>query len=385
MANDIGQLIPKVFARAMPVFRKRAVMPMLVNSDFGREVKKKGNTIDVPIPAAVGTIDVAPSHVPPQSQDTTPTTVPIALDKWRQSKPFFLTDAEMTQIEARDNFIPMQVEEAMKDLAEYVNSQIMALYKSFYSFHGSPASVPFNATDKVTSITQIDKLLNQQKCPKNDRRMVLHWDAQANALALPEFGDVHRAGSDVTKLDGEIGRKYGFDFYGDDDIPTHTTGAATGTAILVNNGAGYAVGATSMALDGLTAAPVPGDIFTTPGNNQHVVKTATTLSSDDSTITFYPPLKEALADDDELTFLASHKANLAFNRNAIGFVTRPLDLNTELNANSGFMTMFDPLTGIPLRMEVKRQHKQTSWEIDLLFGCAVIRPEYGARLIGLPG
>jgi hypothetical protein len=40
------------------------------------------------------------------------------------------------------------------------------------------------------------------------------------------------------------------------------------------------------------------------------------------------------------------------------------------------------MTGIPLRLEVKRQNKQTLWEFDVLYGVKLVEPDLAARLAG---
>lgn len=46
------------------------------------------------------------------------------------------------------------------------------------------------------------------------------------------------------------------------------------------------------------------------------------------------------------------------------------------------MSMQDPQTGIVLRLEVSRQHKQIVWEFDILYGARLVRPELAVRILG---
>jgi hypothetical protein len=62
----------------------------------------------------------------------------------------------------------------------------------------------------------------------------------ATALALPGFSDLEKTGDAALKIEGELGRKYGFSWFTDDDIPTHTAGSGAG--YLVKNDGGLATG-----------------------------------------------------------------------------------------------------------------------------------------------
>ena len=59
---------------------------------------------------------------------------------------------------------------------------------------------------------------------------------------------------------------------------------------------------------------------------------------------------------------------------------RPLSSDTADGAR--IMSLTDPVTGLSLRLEVSRQHKQTAWEFDVLFGVQTVRPEFAVRLAG---
>jgi len=82
----------------------------------------------------------------------------------------------------------------------------------------------------------------------------------------------------------------------------------TDFAAAVNNGAGYAAGATSMAIDALqaTGTIAVGQEFTVAGiRGVYRVTTAATISGNAATITFYPGLESAAVDDDVITLVQS--------------------------------------------------------------------------------
>jgi len=380
MANNLAAIMPKILARGLLALRERASMPRLVNGDYSDEAREKGDTIDVPISSAMTVIDVTPSNTPPAGSDTTPSKVQVVLSNWKQNSPFFLSDKDLVEIDRNAHFIPMQVQEAVRALAKAVNDSIFAEYKGVYGVVGTAGTTPFGSGVGVKSATDARKILNIQLCPRDQRRGMLDFAAEAAALALPEFSDADKVGDNVVKIEGEIGRKFGIDWYADDAVPTHTAG--TGSGYLVNNGAGYAVGSTSIVVDTGTGTLVKGDIITFAGHTQ-TYAIQTDYAGGAGTITIYPGLKVAVADNVAITKTATHVVNMVFHRDAFAFATRPLASNTvEMALGNEIMSLQDPQTGLVLRLEVSRQYKRVAWEFDILWGAKLVRPELATRILG---
>jgi len=402
MPNTLANIMPKILARGLMVLRTRCIMPRIVNSDYGIEAAKKGTTIDIPVPVAVGTTAVTPSNVLVAPTALTPGLVQISLDQWFQNNPVGLTDKELVEIDANEHFLPMQLEEAIKALASVVNQYIIGKYKGatrgVYGVAGSSYGTdPFDSVQGVAGATLARKVLNTQLCPKTDRRGVVDFAAEANMLELAAFSDAEKIMSAIVKMEGEIGRKYAIDWVADDDVPTHTAGTCqtlSGTLTASNQ----SVGATTISTvtsnnagdNGKTI--VPGDIIVFSNQTQTYVvcgSSTYTLAGTSgqqtiSSLVIYPGLKTALTGGAvTLTVKASHVVNMAFHRDAFAFATRPLlDASSDFSLGSRMLSMQDPATGLILRLEVSRQHKQTVWEYDILYGADLVRPEFATRIIG---
>lgn len=395
MANTLANILPKILARGLLALREQAIMPRLVNSDFSMEAAEKGDTIDVPLPSAVKVVDVVPGPVPPTPADTVTRKVQIPLDQWKQSEGFHLTDKEMTEINRNEHFIPMQVSEAIRGLASEVNRSIHNRYKGIFGFVGIPGTVPFDSD--VKDATNARKVLNRQRCPRSNRRGVLDFDAEAAALSLKEFSDAEKVSSSDVKLEGEIGRKYGIDWASDDEVVTHTAGTQTGAPAVTG---AEAIGETT--IDFTTAGGealdlLEGDIITFSGPTGHdqtyaVTADVTIGASTTGVVPIAGPgkvgvsnvgLAVALVGGETITIKTTHVVNLAFHRDAFAYATRPLAQETQdLALGNQIMTMQDPMTGIVLRLEISRQHKQTVWEFDQLWGTQLVRPELAVRIAG---
>lgn len=379
MANTITNVLPKILARGLMALREQAIMPALVNGDYSTEAAMKGDTIDVPIPSALTVSDVAPSNTPPSPQDSAPTKVQIPLSNWKKVN-FHLNDKDLMDLDRNAHFVPMQMSEAVRALSNAINATVHNEFKGVFGFTGTAGTTPF--ASNVSSATEARKILNQQLCPRENRRMVLNFDAEANALALADFQRVNEAGDSGPKLEGQLGRKFGFDTYTDDGVVTHTAGGS-GTPLV--NGA-LAVGDTSVAIDGMSGSSglVVGDIITFAGHTQtYAVTVAGTTSSGAQTVTVAPALKAIVADNAAVTVKGDHVVNLAFHRDAFALAMRPLAAGTIADAyGNNIVSMTDPVSGLSMRLEVSRQYKQVVYELDALWGVKLIRPELATRIAG---
>jgi len=406
--NVLTNIVPKILARALVVLRGRCVMPRLVNSDYSIDAAKKGTTIDVEIPVAVGTMDVVPSEVDTeQSVGITPGLVPVKLDNWKQNKPIHLTDKDMAEIDMSTTFLPMQLEEAIKGLASDINQDILAEYLGVYGYQGTAGTTPFGAGVGVSDATGARKILNKQKCPLTDRRGVLDFDAEANALDLSAFSDADKVMSAIVKMEGEIGRKFGIDWVADDDIPLHTAGTietggqVTATAIkdsyaveIIGEAANDAetllvgdiivLGAAGVDIQTYVVKPgtegAGGYLGATGANGGYTLD----ASGDVAAVVVAPAIKVAHTGA-AFAIKASHRVNLVFHRDAFAFATRSLDdanALAKILGGSQILSMQDAKTGLILRLEISRRHKLTCWEFDILWGAKLVRPELACRLAG---
>ncbi len=383
MANDLSVVAPKLLAQGLMALRENAVMPRLVNRDYEAEAAQKGTTVTIPIPSSIADRAVAPAVVPPASVDSAPTQALVPLDQWREA-PFHLTDKEV--LESVGGVIPMQASEAIKSLVNYANAFIMGKYLGVYGYFGTAATTPFLSTGAGTAdATGARKVLNNQLAPLDSRRFVIDPDAEANALNNRAFQDMSFSGSAEGIVEGKINRKLGFDWFMDQQVPTHTKGVATGTPL--TNG-GEPLGETTIVTDGWTNDTtdilLEGDIITFAGHTQTYVVTADAdsgASTGPATIVIAPGLQVTVGDGVAITVKASHVVNLAFHRDAFAFASRPLKDSAQ-GLGSIIESATDPVSGLSLRLEISRQHKQTQFSYDMLFGASLVRRELACRLAG---
>ena len=376
MANTLSVIQDRLLAQTLMSFRNSAPFLMSANRNYEDEAKSIGTTVDIPRSEIKVATDVVPSGLHSNTQpSSTRTQVQLTLDQWKKTD-FSLTDKENSELNAGRDFIPVEAEDAIAGLVEVVEDNVAGNYVHAYNFTGTAGTTPF-ATTADASI-QANKILNEAKAGKAGRRFIMDTSAEANALALSTFADAEKTMENGVKIEAALGRKYGFFNQASTNVQTHTL-AAAGT-VLVNDAA-TAVGATTLAMDGLTTKPEEGDLFTVAGDTQqYVVVSSTTLATTASTVTIQPPLAVAVADNAAITFIATHTANLAFHKNALTFANRPVSAAVMEGVYA--RTLTDPVTGISVRLETIRGNKSTKWEFDILYGSAVPQAEGMVRVLG---
>lgn len=384
MANNLSNVVPVLISQALATLRTNCVMPRLVNTDYSNEPADQGDVVNLWIPSALSVYDVVPSANPQQGQDVGPVRAPIPLNKWRRAG-FPLTDKQQDEIVG--GVQSAQTREAIKALAQDVNAYIMSLYTSVYGFVGTPGTTPF-ATD-VSAATKARAVLNKQLAPLEERRLVLDVNAEANALGLPILAQWYSTQQTAQIIDGTIGRKLGFDWAMDQQIPTQATVPLSAGAATVNGAQAVGAGSTDGGRTGTVSIAkatnagslLAGDIITFAGDAQtYTVLANATLAIGNTTVSIAPALQTAKAGGEAMTLAAAHVVNLAFHRDAFGFVSRPLQKATANTIE--MVSVPDPVSGLTFRMEVSRQNKQMFFDFDVLYGAACVRPELACRIAG---
>ena len=387
--NVLTALLVQILAKGMLGLREQVLMTRLVNTDYSSDAKKQGQTIDIAVATDMGTADdVTPAAIPTVPTALTPVTKSIELTNWKH-KAFGLDDQEIGRIRAGLDFIPLQMQEAFRVIATAINDSVFDTYPGIYGYVGTAGTTPFGAGVEVASATNLRKTLHEQLCPRQDRRCVMDFAAEAAALNLAQFSDAEKRGSPETKVSGDIGKVFGINWYGEDAIQEHTAGTAVGAT---TDSEGYAVGVKTVGLANAgTGTIVEGDIITFAGDEQtYAVSTGDAAVDGGGTIVFAPGLKVAIEDSAHaITVKADHIINLGFHRDAFGLAVRAPDMGMKelfgaesTNNLSNMVTLVDEVTKLVMRLELLRGYKMWMLDVDCLWGTALISPERAARLAG---
>lgn len=383
VSNTLTSIIPVIFAQGLSALRNRCVMPSLMNNSYAPLAAEKGQVINIPIPSDIVTADVVPAAYAPESGNVTPGIAQITLDNWREAA-FTLSENELAQ--AASGYPAKQATAAISALADYVNGTIFAKYKKIGNSVGTAGTAPFATT--VDAAVDAKEMLTLSKAGYSDRRLVLDTVGMGNALKLGAFAYILNSNDPGVMREGEIGRKYGFDWYEDQQVPLHTAGTIT-TGLIAK--AATAVAAGLKTFVGTTAASTgacalkAGDVIAIAGHARtySLAADATQASAaSDVTITLNQPLQAALVGSEAVTVKASHRVNLGFQADCFGFVSRTLAHVAGAEPNPHSMELADPVSGLTLRLQVREEYHRIRWAFDMLWGVDVVRPELGTRVMG---
>jgi len=157
--NTLTAILTQILAKGMMTLRQPCLMTRLVNTDYSLEAKKKGQTIDIPLSTAMSAEDVSPAATPSAPTALTPKVAQITLDNWMHAD-FGLNDMEVGRIRADQDFIPLQMQEAFKSLANAINTSVFDTYKGVYGYVGTAGDTPFGTGVEVASSTSLRRVLH---------------------------------------------------------------------------------------------------------------------------------------------------------------------------------------------------------------------------------
>jgi hypothetical protein len=397
MAVDVRPYINKIIAATLPVLSDELMMTKLINSSLSGEAARFTDEITIPVTMDAAPQDVVPSAVAPATDDVQVTDVKLRLDQWKYAS-FRLNDADLAKVDA--GLIPPQITERVKGLAAQVNMSILQeMAKASFNTVGVAGQTPFAypAANSPSALEAIAarRLLDDWRCEQANRRIVLNGLAEANALSLPIFQQYLMSGDANVVGRATIGTKLDFDWYKEQRMPS-----APASGLNVNTLATVGVtgaGATSAIFNAavLTGTLAVGSTFTVNNDpqNSYVVTAVSTAAGNQVAVQFYPGVNVVAggkapatatgwAAGTAVNFRPAHALNFAFHSGAVAFATRASADMQVAGANENVGSLADPKTGLTLRMEVVREHYQTNWKMDLLYGVKAVRPEHIIRIMG---
>lgn len=228
MANDL--ITPDTIADlAIANLYDNAVMANLVNRDYEDAfVGQVGDTVTVRNPTTFEAKTFTREQGI-QIQDAKESKTTITLDKFKDVS-FAVTSEDWT-LEVQ-NFNTQFVQPAVKALIQQIDRDILAeATRNKLASVGSGNSA--HSADQAKVLIDAGATLDTHAVPQDDRNMVASAMTSADWLADPIFHEADKRGNTTGLREAEIGHKFGFDTYMDQNVASHTAKNSAGTSVTV--------------------------------------------------------------------------------------------------------------------------------------------------------
>lgn len=371
---------------------------------------EKGESISIRRPTDFTVRDGAVSN----NQDVVEGKVTLTVDK-QKGIDFGFTSKELTLNigELSDRVI----KPAMVQLANQIDSDLMALYADVPNWVGTPGQTINSYVDFAKGPERLD----EYAVPQSDRCAVLspsdHWGLLGSQTALY----IQDAAKGAYRK-GSLGMIGGVDTYMAQNVPTHTVGTWAGSTIAVDGAvttstityAGVKDSMTqTITIDGFTASAPSlqvGDVFTIADVNavnpvtkndlgfakQFTVTALANASGNEVDVTFYPAMiwdgafqnvavASGVSDLDGKvvtpvgTDATGYRQNMVFHKNAFALAMVPMI--SPPGANDVSRQSYKG-TSVRLIPTYDGTNDKSNYRLDVLYGVKAIDPRLAVRLSG---
>lgn len=393
-----NQTLPIIaFGDAMKALRKKmGLVKFTRNKDFAGANATLGAQIPISYVGRIGVDDITAASVPDNATALANNTKFLLLDKWKRSKPFAITDQEMSIFQL-NGIVPRALERAVQAVAEQIESDAMALAFHFPAYAGVGASSGVFASN-INTLGTLHQKMSENLFPAGEEKGLFITSADVgNLIILDDYKKnpqaVGFAQGQEQYTDALLGKILGYNIFENQFISTRTPGTYASTAVMAS---AAAIGATSISITTSGAwAMKKGDVLklvssTSVTGYQYVsVLADVTISSTTGTVTLTQPLEFAVGNGSAVVaeFASATYAayeNLCVSPDAIAIGNRILvtgDL-AESTGNVAHVTD-DGENGTGLTFTLKKfpGSYQGQWEVSVFYGLQVADTRLGGRLL----
>ena len=386
MANTLTNLIPDAYAALDVVSRELVGFVPAVARDPRADRVPVGQTLRIhQTPPNAARRDITPAMAFPAAADQTIGNKTFTITK-SVAQPFSWTGEEQGAINTGSGFLTVQQDQIAQAIRALINEMegdiAAAAYKGASRAYGTAGTTPFGTN--LGESAQVKKILDDNGAPGSDRTLVINTTGGASLRTLlnnPLNANTSLNGNFTAQ--GVIMDLNGFKFRESAQVKAVTKGTMTGA--LVNNGAGYPVGTTTIAFDTGTAGATgfqAGDVVTFTGDSNKYIVNTTIVAASGNLVLNAPGLLVAVADNTAITVGNSYTANLGFSRNALLLGTRLPILPEEGDLALDRMIITDPVSGISLEFAKYPGYRMIEYEVAAAWGVSVLKPEHIDILLG---
>lgn len=355
------------------VLYKRLGMAFYVDRSLERDkASGKGDTVQV---RRAQTFSTAAMPIAEASfADVSPTYDNLTISEWR-GQGFKLTDKEKTL--TADAFVRDHITPVANSIADKIDQDLASLSLE------TPWIVSADATNPYKDFPAGRKTLFDNKAPivnPADYAYMTDGVLQQRYETDPVFAQANTSGGPELQRDGQLGVKWGFRIFPNQNAVTYTSGSGALTSPVVTASAG----ATTINITGTAGSGTlkRGTVLTITGDTQKYVVTAdSAVAAGGTTATPIAPALAQAASGATVAFTQTSATSigLMFHREAIALVMQPLE-----DAGPGILsaTVTDPTTGLTLRSRIWGSGGlgATIWALDALWGYKTLNPNLMVRV-----
>jgi len=275
--------------------------------------------------------------------------------------------------------------QAFNTMTNAIETSITGLYKYASNAYGTAAATPFGTAGDLSDLSQVRRVLADNGASMDDLHLVMNTAAGANLRGkMSNLFKVNEYGNGNVLNFGNIAGMplEGFSLHESAQISSHTAG----TAPNVKAAAAASLAATTITIQGVSAGTLAvGDVisFASSAAYKYVVQTAVADVDTATVVTIPAPgLKASVAQNEVITKQASYTPNIALARNAIVLATRVPKRKNMKDAATDVTVVTDPLSGLSYELAQYGAYRKGWYELSILWGVAVNKPEHMALLLG---
>lgn len=388
MPNTLTAILPVIYEAADTVSRELTGFIPSVFRNSTAERAAKDQTVTYPIVPSMVAADITPAATASSGTDITVGTGSMTISKsrkvsfnWTGEEQRALSNGDRPQL---DNILRDQFTQAMRTLVNEIETDLwIAGYRGASRAFGTAGTTPFGTAADLLDFAGVRQILDDNGSPQTDLHLVMGSAAMANLRGKQSvLFRVNEAGTAEFLRQGTIGEVMGLMLHNSYGVGVHTRGGAN-ASYLVNNASGYAIGSTTIAVDGGSGAIIAGDILTNTQSgrdaNKYVVGTA--LAGGALGLNA-PGNRVAWVDNDTLAVGSNYTANVAFHRNALHLITRAPAMPLVGDIADDVTEVVDPFSGLAFQVALYRGYRQVSYEVGMAWGVKAVKPAHIAILLG---
>ena len=385
MANVLTDLAADIYRAADIVGRELVGVIPSVTINAGSEGAAFGDTVRAAYTRTPTLNDsYAPAMTIPEGDDQTVDNKTMTIDKVANIQiPYTGEDIKhLNNGAGYETVYGDQIAQAMRKITNAIESHTAStLALGASRAIGTAGTTPFGSNfDEVAEIRQI--LVDNGMPLDGQATIAMNTAAGTKLRNLAQLQRVNEAGGEELLRRGELLNLQGLMLKESNGIASHVKGTATSVTV---NGA-LAEGATAIVFDGATAGATgvkAGDVVTFAADtaNKYVVEAGVVGTSGTFTIAA-PGLRVAIPDNNAVTILNNHTANVAFHRAACELVVRPPAQPLGGDAAVDRLTVQDPFSGLVYDIGVYKGYGKSMFDITTFYAAKVWKPNFVATLLG---